>query len=152
VDLWHANLRHANLRGADLRGVDLRHANLRDANLRHANLRGADLRGADLRHANLRDANLRVYCGIYTVIVTPSHVQIGCERRTPEQWLALTEEDADQIDGARAVEALRQDGPVIKAMVEQMRPDLADQPAPKQSSEPGPLRRALAFVWPLENA
>jgi hypothetical protein len=147
ADLRHADLRHANLRGADLRGVDLRHANLRDANLR-----GADLRGVDLRHANLRDANLRVYCGIYTVIVTPSHVQIGCERRTPEQWLALTEEDADQIDGARAVEALRQDGPVIKAMVEQMRPDLADQPAPKQSSEPGPLRRALAFVWPLENA
>jgi hypothetical protein len=145
--LLGADLRDANLRGADLRGVDLWHANLR-----HANLRGADLRGVDLRHANLRDANLRVYCGIYTVIVTPSHVQIGCERRTPEQWLALTEEDADQIDGARAVEALRQDGPVIKAMVEQMRPDLADEPAPKQSSKPGPLRRALAFVWPLENA
>jgi hypothetical protein len=61
-------------------------------------------------------------------------VHIGCKRRTPEQWLALTEDDANEIDGARAVEALRQDGPVIKAMIQQMRPDLADT-LPAQLSE-----------------
>jgi hypothetical protein len=147
-----ANLRDADLRDADLRGAYLRDADLRNADLWGADLWGANLRGANLRGADLWGANLRIYHGLYTVIVTPSHVQIGCERRTPEQWLALDEDDADKIDGERAVEALRQDGPVIKAMVEQMRPDLAERPTSEPAPTTGPLRRALAFVWPLENA
>jgi hypothetical protein len=129
-----ADLRGADLEDANLRDADLRGANLHGAYLMRANLRGADLEDANLRGADLRDADLRIYYGIYTAIVTMSHVHIGCKRRTPEQWLALTEDDANEIDGARAVEALRQDGPVIKAMIQQMRPDLADT-LPAQLSE-----------------
>jgi hypothetical protein len=135
ANLWGADLRNADLRNANLWGTDLRNTDLRNANLRNANLRDADLRNADLRDADLRGTDLwgadllgtdlRIYYGIYTVIVTPSNVQIGCECRTLEQWLALTETDAVNIDDKRVVEAVRQDGPVIKAMIEQMRPDLA---------------------------
>jgi hypothetical protein len=152
ADLRDADLRHADLWRADLRDADLRDADLRDADLWRADLRDADLRDADLRDADLRRADLRIYHGIYTVVVTPSHVHIGCERRTPEQWLGLTEDDADMINGERAVEALRQDGPVIKAMIEQMRPDLAERPTSEPAPTTGPLRRALAFVWPMDNA
>jgi len=84
----------ANLSDADLRGANLRCANLRGADLRGANLRGANLRGANLRGANLRGANLSDASGDYALFyggkhsgwATCSHIGIGCEMHTHEEW------------------------------------------------------------------
>ena len=101
-DFWRVNLRRANLRRANLRGVDLCEADLVGANLRGADLTEADLReakmvGADLREADLTWAVLsgadlsevdlvQVATGKYTVIVTTSHVHVGCERFAREDY------------------------------------------------------------------
>lgn len=83
-----ANLQGANLQGADLHGADLQ---------------GADLHGANLQGANLRYANLpAVYriaslCfGGWSITVTPTETQIGCERHPNASWLAWAA-DAPEI-------------------------------------------------------
>ena len=75
-------------------------ANLRDADLRCANMSGANLSGANLRYANLRYANLRdanlsgnysevlsvFSAGQHQGIATCTHIAIGCERHTHQEW------------------------------------------------------------------
>jgi uncharacterized protein YjbI with pentapeptide repeats len=115
ADLWDANLRGADLWDANLRGADLRGVDLRDANLRGADLRGADLRGADLRGVDLRDANLRGAHGIndyvkciqldtYPITYTATHIQIGCERHTHEEWRGFSDAQIRAMDGRAAVD------------------------------------------------
>ena len=94
ADLSDANLSDANLSDANLNGANLNGANLNGANLRYANLRGADLIGADLIGADLRDANLSGAVGNISVfsagkhqgIATISHISIGCQRLSHEEW------------------------------------------------------------------
>jgi hypothetical protein len=125
ADLWDANLRGADLGGADLRGADLRgadlwganlwDADLWDADLGGADLGGADLRGADLRGVDLRDANLRGAHGIndyvkciqldtYPITYTATHIQIGCERHTHEEWRGFSDAQIRAMDGRAAVD------------------------------------------------
>jgi hypothetical protein len=86
ADLTGANLTGANLTGADLTGADLTWADLTGANLTGANLTGANLTGANLTGANLTGANLTganlivIHPGPWTMIVTKTHVHVGCER------------------------------------------------------------------------
>jgi hypothetical protein len=121
-----ADLRRADLRDAVLRRADLRGADLRDADLRDADLRGADLRRADLGRADLRGSGVRAAMLTYPVFVTPTHVHIGCERLTHQQWHEATEATVHNLDGERAVEALRTDGPVVNALIEAVRRDAGE--------------------------
>ena len=117
ANLSGANLRGANLIGADLRladlsGADLSGADLSVANLRGANLIGADLRLADLRWANLSGANLRDTNTIlivesdatsnYDIFMTPSHVKIGCQWHTINDWFDFDDKTILKMDGKKA--------------------------------------------------
>ena len=119
ADLTGADLRGADLRGAYLRGADLTGANLRGADLRGADLTGANLRGADLTGANLRGANLRgaKYKDIeitktpiqilnlyYSVLIFKSHMQIGCEFHTHQEWDEFDNRKIISMDGKAAAE------------------------------------------------
>ena len=102
--LQEANLQEANLRGAYLRGADLQGANLRGADLRGANLQGAYLQGANLRWANLRGAlgNMlqvkSMQIETYPITYTKDVLQIGCERRTFEEWLNFSYDEINYMD------------------------------------------------------
>ncbi len=81
--------------------ADLRRANLRRADLYGANLGGADLYGADLRGADLGGANLRGAKGVisittinFLIVVSPTHVKIGCQYKTHKEWVKVTLEEA----------------------------------------------------------
>jgi uncharacterized protein YjbI with pentapeptide repeats len=139
ADLRGANLRDADLRGADLRdanlcGANLYGANLRDTNLRGANLYGADLRGADLCGANLRGADLRsaktalsdnteiefgeiisTLTNKYFIIITTTHIKIGCQSYTKEQWDKFTDAEISQMDTG-ALEWWKIWKPILMAM------------------------------------
>jgi uncharacterized protein YjbI with pentapeptide repeats len=107
ADLYGANLRGADLRGADLRGADLRGADLRGAALYGADLYGADLYGADLYGADLRGADLRgekiaiapvLVGGLrWTVCISESYLQIGCQRHLHGDWKAFSDDEIADI-------------------------------------------------------
>jgi uncharacterized protein YjbI with pentapeptide repeats len=124
ANLRRANLRRANLRGANLRGADLNCADLSDADLSDAdlsdadlscaNLRGANLRGADLSHANLRDANLRncignmeqiksLQCDTWLISYTSTHLNIGCQTHTIEDWFDFSNDEISSMDNEALV-------------------------------------------------
>jgi uncharacterized protein YjbI with pentapeptide repeats len=103
ANLYRANLDGANLIGANLGGANLDGANLYRANLDGANLDGANLNRANLAHANLTDANLigAKYFNEETIYLPPvqisgfqhwgiiiagTHMKIGCELHTIEDW------------------------------------------------------------------
>jgi len=125
ANLSDANLSDANLSGANLRGAYLRGANLSDANLSGANLRGANLSGANLSDANLSDAYLRganlsdanlsgakwaddiliskapiEISGLnWPVYILDTHMQIGCEVHSHEQWEKFSNKEILAMDG-----------------------------------------------------
>ena len=99
ADLRKANLSKADLTEADLTEADLHRADLRylymtrcilvNANLTDAILRGADLRGADLRYAILNEAMgpFATFSGGRDYgIATCTHISIGCEWHTHDEW------------------------------------------------------------------
>ena len=115
ANLGGANLRDAYLVGANLVGANLRDANLRDANLGGAYLGGANLGGANLVGANLRDANLgelrsmdgasgncrevkAIQADIWPVTYTATHMQIGCQLHTIEEWWAFNDDQINEMD------------------------------------------------------
>jgi uncharacterized protein YjbI with pentapeptide repeats len=101
ADLYGADLRGADLYGADLRGADLYGADLRGANLRGANLRGADLRGADLRGEKIAIAPVLIGGLNWTVCITESYLEIGCQRHKHAEWKTFDDETiADMSDDA----------------------------------------------------
>jgi hypothetical protein len=91
-------------------GLAVTWAKKEDANLRGADLRGADLRGVDLRDANLRGAhgiNDYVKCiqlDTYPITYTATHIQIGCERHTHEEWRGFSDAQIRAMDGRAAVD------------------------------------------------
>jgi uncharacterized protein YjbI with pentapeptide repeats len=91
ANLSSANLSSADLSSANLRSADLHSANLRSANLRWANLSSADLSSADLHSADLHSAKnketayLPLFCK-WNFSILGDEIQIGCEKRTIEQW------------------------------------------------------------------
>ena len=107
-----ASLRLANLRGADLRWANLRGADLRWADLSGANLSGADLSGAYLSGANLTGAYLRDTNTIlivesdatsnYDIFMTPTHVKIGCQWHTINDWDDFDDKTILKMDGKKA--------------------------------------------------
>ena len=110
----------ANLAGADLDGAYLAGANLARANLAGANLARAYLAGANLARANLDGANLaRAYLAgatygdnvpctrpplqilgsRYAVLIFDSHIKIGCELHSIDEWRAYGQRQIEAMDG-----------------------------------------------------
>ncbi len=98
ANLKDVNLSGADLSGADLSGADLRRANLSGANLRKAGLSDANLSGADLRGACLAgtiyesDFPVTIETKYYTIVKTDDYIQIGCQKRSKENWKMLYED------------------------------------------------------------
>ncbi len=110
-----AYLRGADLRGADLRGADLRGAYLRGAYLEGADLEGAYLEGADLRGADLEGAYLEGADGEkieitkaplcigglrWSVTIWDTHMQIGCEFHSHNEWASYNDTRIRLMDRA----------------------------------------------------
>jgi len=145
ADLRYANLRDADLEGAylrdadlsdtylsgaDLRDADLRDADLSDADLRDADLSGADLRDADLSGADLRDADLSgaylsgaglyLQTEIWNILVTPTHIRIGCEFHTIEEWFRFDDEKIGNMD-SKALDWWTKWKPILELMIAKQR-------------------------------
>ena len=119
ADLCGASLYGANLRGANLTGAELYSAELTGANLAHANLTGAKLTSAKLTDADLTEAGLtgaNLYGadlqgqGIlqinglhWPVLVTPGHLQIGCEKHPHDDWRSFDNRRIAEMDGKEAL-------------------------------------------------
>lgn len=97
--LYDKDRKRADLSGADLSGAHLSGAYLSGAYLSGAYLRGAYLRGADLSRADLRGATygdgvpmsnapIQLIGFKYFVLILDSHIKIGCNLQSIEDWLA----------------------------------------------------------------
>ena len=104
ANLQYANLQYAKLQDANLQDAKLQDANLQYANLQYANLQYANLQGANLQGANLQGAALIQVTGLeYTVILTPTHADVGCKHHTFEEWRNFTKEEINRMDGKKAL-------------------------------------------------
>jgi len=117
--LYGANLARANLAGANLDGANLARAYLYGANLARANLARANLARANLDGANLYGANL--YGATYgegieignnplfilgltwPVYIFKTHIKIGCQIHSKQEWLTFTDSDIEKME-TRAAE------------------------------------------------
>ena len=88
----------ASLHGANLHGADLYDANLHGADLSGANLSGANLRGADLYGSPLTKNPIQITGGRYDVVVTDSHIKIGCKVATTKEWEQFSACDINAIE------------------------------------------------------
>jgi len=85
-------------RCAYLEDANLEDANLRGAYLIDANLIGANLRCANLRGANLEGAGLYIQTETWQVVTTPTHIKIGCQFHTKEEWFRFDDEEIRTMD------------------------------------------------------
>ena len=86
-----------------------------------ANLSGANLSGANLSGANLSGANLdikigRLDFGGWSVLVTPTETQIGCQKHPNKDWLKHTQKSVASMH-ADASNWWKQHGAVVKALI-----------------------------------
>jgi hypothetical protein len=118
ANLARANLADANLAGADLAGANLARADLAGANLARANLADANLADAYLADAYLARANLagakwrngivltkapiQIYGLTWAVTILDTHMQIGCELHSHDEWAAFDDRRIAQMDGFNA--------------------------------------------------
>ena len=127
ANLYGAHLSGANLSGANLRWSNLYGANLYGADLSGADLRWADLSGADLRWANLYGANLSgatgnlcevrsIHCFERVVTYSDTHIWIGCQKRTIDEWFAITDAELSDMSSL-ALERWRKWEPIIKVII-----------------------------------
>jgi len=104
-----ANMRGANMRYANMSGADMRYANMSGADMRYADMSGANMRGADMSGADMSGANMRYAIGNmielktialekYVVTFNDSHMAIGCQQYTIEEWFEFTDDRISQMD------------------------------------------------------
>jgi len=94
------------LEGANLIGAYLEGANLEDANLEGANLKGADLEGA----------GLYIQTETWQVVTTPTHIKIGCEFHTKEEWFRFDDEEIRTMD-SKALDWWTKWKPILELML-----------------------------------
>jgi hypothetical protein len=102
-DLSNSDLRGSNLSGSDLRGSDLRYSNLRGSNLRGSNLSDSNLRGSDLRGSDLSGSKQTInpLCIVgmnWWILVSRTHLQIGCKTYSHQEWSELSDEQIAAMD------------------------------------------------------
>ena len=141
ANLAGADLTRADLTGADLAGADLTDADLTGADLTGADLTGADLTGAYLTRAYLTGANLagaKWRDGI-TITKTPiqisglqypahildTHIQIGCELHSHDEWASFDDARISMMDGLKARRFWQDNKDVILAIAKNHAPSPA---------------------------
>jgi len=84
---------------ADMRGANMRYANMSDANMLDADMRGADMRGANMRYTLGNMIELKTLAlEKYVVTFNDSHMAIGCQQHTIEEWFEFTDDRISQMD------------------------------------------------------
>lgn len=86
---------------------------VQDEGGKRAYLRGADLHGAVGNMRELRSMQIETYPVTYTA----SHMQIGCQRHTLEEWWSFDDEKIKGMD-ARALEWWRKWRPLLQQIIE----------------------------------
>ena len=116
ANLESAYLEGANLEGANLEGAYLRCANLRGANLESAYLESAYLEGAYLEGAKSLDkiTKLPMYCKWSHGITNGNLINIGCEKRTIDEWDKFFNSD-EKLSTERGTEQFKQIQAVYEA-------------------------------------
>ncbi|HBC89559.1 MAG TPA: hypothetical protein DCZ94_21690 [Lentisphaeria bacterium] len=94
-------------------GVSLSYANLYSANLVRANLDSANLYSANLDSANLNGAKygdftikklpIQISNIGYYVLIFETHMKIGCELHTHDEWKNFTNREIAEMDGKKAL-------------------------------------------------
>ena len=93
----------ADLYGANLRGADLYGANLSDADLRDADLRDAALYGAKRGNQTLTKTPLTIANLPWFVLITDTHMEIGCQTHTHGEWSAFDDDTIKRMDVRQAL-------------------------------------------------
>ena len=98
ANLEDAYLARANLAGANLAGANLARANLVGANLARANLEGANLEGAKWGEGIIAtSAPISITNLYWPVVIFDSHMRIGCQMHTHEQWTEFDDEEISSM-------------------------------------------------------
>jgi len=103
-------------RGAYLEDAYLEDAYLSSAYLEDANLKGADLRNANLRGADLEGAGLYIQTETWQVVTTPTHIKIGCQFHTKEEWFMFDDEKIGNMD-SKALDWWTKWKPILELML-----------------------------------
>ena len=123
INMKYANLNRANLYGANLEGASLEGASLEGANLEGANLNRASLEGANLNRADLygaignKNEIKSLQCDTWSVVLTDTIMQIGCERHSIEEWYDYSDERISQMD-PKALTWWIKWKPILKMIIE----------------------------------
>jgi len=90
--------------GATKEGICFYRADMRDANMSGANMSGADMSGANMSGADMSGAignmiELKTLAlEKYVVVFNDSHMAIGCQQHTIEEWFEFTDDRISQMD------------------------------------------------------
>ncbi|WP_422366383.1 pentapeptide repeat-containing protein [Pelagibius sp.] len=127
ANLAGANLADANLADAYLAGAYLARANLARANLARANLARANLARANLAGANLADAKwrkgvtitkapLQIHGLRWLVYILDTHMQIGCELHSHDEWAGFDDRRILEMEGRTALDFWRDHKAALMAL------------------------------------
>jgi len=104
ADMSGANMSDADMSGADMRCADMRYADMSGANMSGANMSGANMSGANMSGANMSGGigNMielkTLLLDKYVVTFSASHMAIGCQQHTIEEWFGFTDGRISQMD------------------------------------------------------
>lgn len=104
----NANLKKAKFNNADLcearfRSADLTKASLDYTHLGYADFSNATLRSVTTKGANFEDSDLIKIEGSetthnYEILITPTHIKIGCQFHSIEKWFAFDDTEIEDLD------------------------------------------------------
>jgi len=103
ANLDSANLDSANLDSANLVRANLVRANLDSANLYSANLDSANLNGAKYGDFTIKKLPIQISNIGYYVLIFETHMKIGCELHTHDEWKNFTNREIAEMDGKKAL-------------------------------------------------
>ncbi|OGV35851.1 MAG: hypothetical protein A2X48_14620 [Lentisphaerae bacterium GWF2_49_21] len=103
ANLYSANLDSANLDSANLVRANLVRANLDSANLYSANLDSANLNGAKYGDFTIKKLPIQISNIGYYVLIFETHMKIGCELHTHDEWKNFTNREIAEMDGKKAL-------------------------------------------------
>lgn len=100
-------------------GVSLSGADLRGADLRGADLRGADLRGASYgENIPVTKPPLQLLGLSYDIFIFDTHIKIGCELHSADEWRNFDDRRIAEMDGKKALEWWRAYKPLVMSMAD----------------------------------
>lgn len=133
ADLTGADFTDANLTGVYLTGAKLARADLARANLTNANFSDADLADAYLTGAIWRDgvtitkAPLQIHGLGWAIYVLDTHMQVGCELHTHDDWADFDDRRVLQMEGRAGLVSWRAHREALLALCASHAPAMTEE-------------------------